>query len=70
MLWVEADVFFFRLGGKTDGEAVYCETVVDKDVISERVYLCGLVISYNASGCLNTGSLLFSFWVDYTQLQP
>lgn len=48
--WGDTDVFFFCLGGNTDVEAVYCETMVDKDVISESVYLCGLVISYNPLG--------------------
>lgn len=59
--WGEADVFFFCRGGSVDGEAVNCETVVDEDVISESVYLSGLVIAYNPSGCLNKGSLLFNF---------
>lgn len=36
-------------------------SVVDGDVISECVYLSGLVIAYNPSGCLNKGSLLFNF---------
>ena len=64
MLWGEADAFFFCRGGNIDGEAVNCETVVDEDVISQSVYLSGLVIAYNPSGCLNKGSLLFNFWAD------
>lgn len=53
--------FFFCRRGRIDGEAVYCETVVDEDVIRESVYLPGLVIAYNPSGYLNKGSLLFNF---------
>lgn len=55
LLWCEADVFC--CGGNIDGEAVTCESVVDEDVISQSVYLSGLVIAYNPSGCLDKGSL-------------
>lgn len=58
------------MGGNIDGGAVYCETVADEDVISQSVYLFGLVIAYNPPSCLNKGSLLFNFWVDCTPLQP
>lgn len=67
-LWGEADSLFFCCGGNVDGEAVNCETMADEDVISQSVYLSGLVIAYNPSGCLNKGSLLFSFlrdWMHY-----
>lgn len=65
LLWNVVDAFFFCRGGDNDRKDVNCETVVDEHVIRESVYLSGLVIAYNPSGCLNKESLLFNFCADF-----